>query len=250
MNHFHSNHVPRSGTFEIKPGVTTFLPLAMEVNLIDVQWSITETTIEDKYEITVEQTFATNVPTPVLITEPASINVPEMAPGEVFVGEFTVTNYGLIAVYEVGLDFPTAYGEYDIEVMTDAVPDRIEAMQTVIVPYRITRRTSIALGGDAGGGVFASETKQSLYACNGAPSPLAADGIGDSVARYADLFEETSGYGGQCISQVYITVFGKCIICPGTVFATELTRVVNTILSFFSFCDDGEGVPVVAPTTS
>lgn len=173
-----SGTVPYSGSFVIEPGLTTTIPLALEVNMVSIEWSVTETTIEDRYEIQVTQTFETNVPTAVLVTEPAGITLPRMQPGEVFNGEFTVTNYGLIAAFDVEISFPASFADYDIEVLTEAIPDRIEAMQRIMVPYRVTRRIQTAA---------------------------------------TSLYEEVSGLGGgDCLTAVYVGIKGKCIICPNT----------------------------------
>ena len=101
-------HMPYSGSFTIQAGMTTTVPIALEMNMVTVTWSVTPTVIQDRYEIVVTQTFETNVPTPVLVVEPPNINIPQLAPGQVFNGEFKVTNYGLIEVYDVVLDFQEA----------------------------------------------------------------------------------------------------------------------------------------------
>jgi hypothetical protein len=67
-----------------------------------------------------------------------------MQPGEVLSGEFTVTNYGLIAVDNVTMNYPTSFGDYDLEVLT-SMPKRMKAMQKVTVPYKITKRQQLAM---------------------------------------------------------------------------------------------------------
>ncbi len=64
--------------------------------LVTVEWSVTETSIQDKYEIETHAVFETDVPAPVIVFEPAAIVLPEMKPGDVFHGEFTMTYHGLI----------------------------------------------------------------------------------------------------------------------------------------------------------
>lgn len=59
-----------------------------------------------------------------LITEPPSITLPELQQGQVFDGEFTVMNYGLIAVDNIKLEYPVSFGGYDIEILTSAIPKR------------------------------------------------------------------------------------------------------------------------------
>ena len=104
-----TGHLPSSGTFTITPGMTTTASIVLEVKLVDVTWSVVPITIQDKYEIKITQTFATNVPLPVLVTDPPVINMPDIQPGQVFNGEFTVTNYGLIAAVDVKVSFPIQF---------------------------------------------------------------------------------------------------------------------------------------------
>jgi len=170
------------------------------MNMVTVTWSVTPTVIQDKYEIVVNQTFETNVPAPVLVVEPGSINIPQLQPGQVFNGEFKVTNYGLIEVYDVTLDFPRSIDDYDIEVMTSAIPNKIGAMKSITVPYRITRRITTA-----------------------------------SIFR--SLFEEVTGYGGgTCAKNFNITIKGKCVICPNSAYARIVEKIANFLLNLFYDC--------------
>jgi len=137
------SHKPYSASFVITPGITTSVPVALEVNLVTVEWSVTPVTIEDHYDILVTQTFETEVPTSVIVTEPPSMKLPAMEPGQVFNGEFTITNYGLIAADYAGISFPTSFDDYDIEVLAQ-IPKRLEANQKIVVPYRITKRVQAA----------------------------------------------------------------------------------------------------------
>jgi len=128
-----------SGSFVIIPGITTTVPVAMEVTLVTVEWSVTPVLIQDRYQITVSQTFEAEVPTSVLLIEPAVLNVPDIQPGQVYNGEFSITNKGLISAQYHGLNFPQSFSDYDIEVLA-ALPLTINATQKVTVPYRVTRK--------------------------------------------------------------------------------------------------------------
>jgi len=132
-------HRSYSSSLTIVPGLQITVPVALEVTLVEVEWSVKEITIEDRYEILVKQTFETSVPTAVIVVEPALSNLPVLQPGEVYNGEFTITNYGLIKATFTGLTFPDTFDEYEVEVF-DTVPDELKAMQRVVVPYRITRK--------------------------------------------------------------------------------------------------------------
>ncbi len=186
---------PYSGSFVIEPGITTNVPVALEVNLVTVEWSVTPVVITDSYEIKVSQTFETNVPTPVLVTEPPNMTLPDLQPGQVYNGEFTVTNYGLIDVYDVHVNFPTSFEDYDVEVLLSVIPAKIGAMQKITVPYRITRRV---------------QTAATTTTC-----------IGDEITGYG---------GGGCFKTISWQIKGKCVICPNS----PMQRVVDKITSFFN----------------
>ncbi|KAF0143500.1 MAG: fibronectin type III domain-containing protein [Nitrospirae bacterium] len=203
-----TGHKSYSGTFVISPGITTTVPVALEVTLVQVEWSVTPIVIQDRYEIVVTQTFQTNVPTPVLVIEPASITVPELAPGQVFNGEFAVANYGLIALNDVNIQFPTSFGEYNIELLA-TVPKTLNAMQKITVPYRITRRLTTAS--------YQPSAIGSQYAFNS-----------ESCNPQTALFEEVMGYGGTpCYNSFTITASGNAIICPNTAQAKTVTKTAG-----------------------
>lgn len=184
-----TGHYPYSGSFVITPGVWTTVPVALQVNLVQIDWSVTPTMIQDQYQIKVNQTFATNVPTPVLVTEPPSVTLPDMQPGQVFNGEFTVTNYGLITVDDPQIKYPTSFGEYDVEVLLNVMPKHIAAMQKVTVPYRITKRQTAAFSLDP--------MNKEIYA--------------------ASVCNEVGGYGGgTCLTSFTMGLSGTAVICTNT----------------------------------
>ncbi|MDR6841145.1 Ig-like domain-containing protein [Pseudoxanthomonas sacheonensis] len=131
-----SNHQEASGRLSIKPGVTSNQSIFLEYTLINVEWSVREVTIEDRYEITLNATFETDVPAPVVVMQPTSINLPKMAPGEVFQGELVLTNYGLIRADNVVARPPGADQYYKFEFLTQP-PASLEAKQRVRLPYRV-----------------------------------------------------------------------------------------------------------------
>ncbi len=190
-------HVSWRDSFTVEPGTTTTVPIGLQLDLIGIEWSVTPVAIEDRYEITVQQTFATKVPAPVLVIEPGSINIPYLEPGEVFNGEFKVTNYGLIEVFDIYIDFSTQVGDFDIEVFSDTMPDKLGAMQSVTVPFRITRKTLV------------------------------------EITQTAWLYGEVMGYGGGgCDLATEVSVHGKCIVCAEAAAAREAKVIAGLTLVF------------------
>jgi uncharacterized membrane protein len=190
-------HESAMGSFVIEPGVTTTVPVAMELTLVDIEWFVSPVIIEDRYEVTISQTFATKVPTAVLVAEPPSVSLPIMASGEVYTGEFKVTNYGLVEVYDIKFEYPSVVGDYEVEVFTDVIPDRLGAMQSVTIPYRITKRVV----------------------------------VGDSLAS---LFDGLEGYGGDCVTSgsFKMSLKGKCEVCPDTPHAGIADKMVEFLVSY------------------
>ncbi len=146
-----SNHQQYTGRLWIKPDVTVTHEAFLSYNLVSVEWEVNEITIEDRYEINLNATYETDVPAPVVIAEPAAINVPEMEAGDVYNGEFTLSNYGLIQAEELEFQLPDD-DEYFAYELLDTLPDTLGAKERITVSYRITCLKSPASDGDDNGG--------------------------------------------------------------------------------------------------
>jgi hypothetical protein len=196
-----AGHRSYSGSVVIVPGITASVPIALEVTLVTVEWSVTPVTITDSYQITVSQTFQTNVPTSVIVTEPPAIVLPKLEPGQVFNGEFTITNYGLVSASYSNVDFPASFEDYDLEVLA-SFPSTIGANQKIVVPYRITRRQQTA-----------------------------------SVS----IAEEITGFGGgACSGSRTINVSFSQIICPLSLNERTVTRTASHTITW-NTCPIGPG---------
>jgi len=132
-----NSHQEHIGRIWIKAGITAVEPVFLEYNLVTVEWEVVETSIQDVYEIVLKATFETNVPAPVVVCEPSSVNIPAMKEGEVFQGEFAITNYGLIRADGLVFDFPTSDQYFRYELMS-GLPGSLGAKEKLTIPYRIT----------------------------------------------------------------------------------------------------------------
>lgn len=130
------DHSTVSGRIWIKPGVTASENIFLMNELVKVEWSVKEITIEDRYEIKLEATFKTNVPAPVVMLQPLHVQLPVMKKGEVFQGEFTLTNHGLIRAYDVAQTLPQSNDLVKFEFLKD-IPTALEANEVFVLPYRI-----------------------------------------------------------------------------------------------------------------
>ncbi len=145
------NHQAKSGSFRVRAGITGTQEVFLDYNLVTVEWSVTEVTVEDRYEITLDATYETEVPAAVVSVEPAAVNLPAMAPGDVYNGELVITNQGLIRADNFELTIPADGTHYRYELM-GGLPGSLEAGETIRVPYRVTALQEIAPDGSGSGG--------------------------------------------------------------------------------------------------
>lgn len=137
-----NNHQEYIGRIWIKPGVTVNEDVFLDYNLVTVEWQVNEITIEDKYEIVLSATYETNVPAAVVVVEPSSVTLPKMKAGDVFNGEFTLTNHGLIRADNLDLTIPTDDLYFKYEFLA-GLPSSLGAKERITVPYRVTSIKSL-----------------------------------------------------------------------------------------------------------
>lgn len=145
------DHEDATGRFSIKAGVTHSEPVFLDYNLVTIEWSVSEITITDSYQITLQAVYETAVPAAVVVFEPASITLPDMSPGDVFNGEFTLTNHGLIRADNVNMTYPSTDEYFEYEFLVDP-PASIDANQVVVLPFRVVALKSLDPTGTSGTG--------------------------------------------------------------------------------------------------
>ncbi|UUY07323.1 hypothetical protein LRS11_16035 [Pseudomonas sp. J452] len=130
------DHDDLSGQLWIKPGMTQAEQVFLMSKLVTVEWSVKEITLEDRYEVILDATFKTNVPTALVMIEPLSINLPAMRKGDVLQGELELTNYGLVRADNVQANLPAGDARAKIEYLRP-VPSTLNAGDVVVIPYRV-----------------------------------------------------------------------------------------------------------------
>ncbi|MEW8047871.1 MAG: hypothetical protein AB2805_15390, partial [Candidatus Thiodiazotropha sp.] len=145
------NHQDVLGRLTVRPGITTAQDVFLDFDLITVEWSVTEITIEDRYEITLHATYETDVPAAVIVLEPASTLLPDMAVGDVFQGELRLTNYGLIRADDLQFIPPSEDGYFRYEFLAN-LPDTLGAKESLVIPYRVTALAPYDPDGTGSGG--------------------------------------------------------------------------------------------------
>lgn len=147
-----SNHEEATGRISIRPGVTVAEEVFLDYNLVSVEWSVTETSIRDAYEIVLRTIFEANVPAPVLVVSPAAMTIPDLRAGDVFQGEFVIKNEGLIQAQEMELFAPAEDAYFRMEFLSE-LPALIRPKQTVRMPFRlIAQQNWPPTDGNASGG--------------------------------------------------------------------------------------------------
>ena len=147
------NHNDLNGRITIKPSTTEYEYAFLTQDFINIEWSVTETTITDRYEVVMNLTFETNVPAAVVVIKPVNTNLPDMYPGDVYSGVLEIKNEGLVRADDFSLQMP-ANDEYFTYELLGTVPNTLNAKQTLFIPYRVINHQSLVPGvsGKAGGG--------------------------------------------------------------------------------------------------
>ncbi|MCP3950599.1 MAG: hypothetical protein GY697_00020 [Desulfobacterales bacterium] len=146
-----NNHQEKIGRMWIKPGLTATEEVFLDYNLVTVEWSVSEVTIEDSYDIILTAVYETDVPAAVVVASPTSITLPTMKAGDVYNGEFTLTNYGLIRADNIELGLPADDAHFTYE-LAENLPTSIDAKTSVTIAYRVTCVTPLEPDGSGTGG--------------------------------------------------------------------------------------------------
>ncbi|THT95974.1 hypothetical protein E9531_16905 [Lampropedia puyangensis] len=132
-------HSDKSGRIFVRPGISIREHVHLSYQTVSVDFSVTETTIQDEYNIVLEATYQTQVPAPVVLLEPMAINLPDLQIGEEFTGELTLTNYGLVQAENVKFNPPTSDEYYTYEFFAE-IPKVLPAKTRIYIPYRVTAK--------------------------------------------------------------------------------------------------------------
>ena len=131
-------HKSYNGTIVINPGIQSQLTALLEYQAITYTWKVVPTTVQDKYDITLETKFETNVPMPV-VTIDLPDSVPRLSAGQQYSFMVTLTNHGLITAKDVVLNLPQDDSEY--EFVTNYVTADLLAQQSIQIPVVMRLRT-------------------------------------------------------------------------------------------------------------
>jgi len=129
-------YLPASASILIEPDVTATIQPVLQSSPMEVKWTVTPTVIKDEYDISLNITYKTNVPAPVLIPDNMFFNA-KMDPGSIMYGQFTIKNEGLITATSVQFQYQPSDHAINVEYL---VQNNLElaAGASMVVPFRIT----------------------------------------------------------------------------------------------------------------
>ncbi|MBQ8287057.1 MAG: carboxypeptidase regulatory-like domain-containing protein, partial [Thermoguttaceae bacterium] len=135
------------------------------------EWTVTPTTIEDEYEITIETVYEVNVPAPVVTIDPPQMDLSDLLEvGQRKQINFTLTNHGLIAAHDVAPFFED-HPELKFTPLVEIL-DELPAKSSYVIPVIIER--------------VAASSGSSAVAAEGATGD-AASNVGEAVEKYAGI---------------------------------------------------------------
>lgn len=135
-------HNSSNGRLWVRAGATANQQVALTYNLVTVEWEVVPITLQDRYEITLNATFETDVPAPVVTIEPGVVNLPQLFAGDVYYGEYSLYNHGLIRADHLQFQLPASDDYFDYQVLA-GIPDHLDAKQRVRIPFRLTCKKSM-----------------------------------------------------------------------------------------------------------
>jgi uncharacterized repeat protein (TIGR01451 family) len=100
------NHEPFKQSAFVAAGMTTNVVAFLPRETVSYTFTVVPTTVADQYTITVDSTFETQVPVPVVTVDPPSVDLSQY-PGAEFQFTLTLANHGLIAANHVQLNIPS-----------------------------------------------------------------------------------------------------------------------------------------------
>jgi hypothetical protein len=131
-------HRSVNGVVDIVADQTVLVEEELDRVLVTVTFNVEPVPFTDRYEIKIEQTFETHVPAPVLVVDPPYVQFENVVPGFEAHILVAVQNFGLKALDDVTFQI-TDTGFARLEPLITYLP-RLNAMETIEVPYHLTYR--------------------------------------------------------------------------------------------------------------
>ena len=131
-------HDKWTGNIYVNAGRETFRQVFISRQWVSYAWTVEEVEIQDVYRVSIESTFETNVPAPVVTISPSVLELADLvALGQTKTVNFTIQNHGLINADHGNFGFEN-HPFYRITPLVENI-GLIPAKSTLTVPVVITR---------------------------------------------------------------------------------------------------------------
>jgi hypothetical protein len=193
-------HASFQTTKLVTAGITNTVSAFLSRRTVTYNWTVEPTQIEDRYKVTIETTFETNVPLPVLTMTPNVIDLAEITADETIVN-VTITNEGLLATNDANLSYPTHPKWEFTPLVTDI--GVLPAKSSITIPVRIRKiplnqvsgRSNVARSNGGGGACSTGASVCATIFCGDLPIQI----CGSQALTNADTgcgFAPQPGDGG------------------------------------------------------
>ncbi|MFO0017051.1 MAG: putative Ig domain-containing protein, partial [Synechococcaceae cyanobacterium] len=134
-----AGHASSWKTFRIDPGDDEQLDVFLPSDVVRYSWVVVPTTVQDRYVITLEATFETEVPVPVVTITPSPVDLRSLdVVGESLVVPLTITNHGLVRARDLSFVAPT-HPNYSILLLDDIQGLSLAPRESLVVNLSATR---------------------------------------------------------------------------------------------------------------
>jgi subtilase family serine protease len=131
-----SNHSSFRQSALVAAGATTNMTAFLTRQTVHYNFTVVPTAVQDSYIFTVDSTFETQVPIPVVTIEPASIDLSQY-PDTEFQVLLTISNHGLIDAEDVKLNIPSTSRLQLTPLVSDL--GKLKANTSLTVPMMVKR---------------------------------------------------------------------------------------------------------------
>jgi subtilase family serine protease len=205
-----TQHAAFKGSATVTAGITNVVETFLSRQTVTYTWTVVPTQVQDVTHITVQAEFEANVPAPVVVPSPASLDLAALQQSGQFMDvPITLANYGLIAVHGVTISI-SENPLYQFDLLTKNIGD-LPAHGSVTVPMRITRLASQGLRKSAGEPCTISMSIGYLFLCG---KYDVSTGIPIPVFNVSGDCGTTSGGGGVIVGVGCPDCTGGPVIIP------------------------------------
>ncbi len=121
---------------------SNFFDIFLYRSAVSYTWTVTPTLVQDRYTFTLEATFETFVPMPVVTVQPAWIDMDQLELGLIPQILFNITNHGLITAGNLDMSLPDGHPVVGFDILSPTFPlsGGLPGGTSVMVPTRVRNK--------------------------------------------------------------------------------------------------------------